>query len=256
MEKAAQEFLKFRDIIARLRNPNGGCPWDIKQTHSSLKPFLLEECYETLEAIDSNPESLCGELGDVLLQIFLHAQIASETKRFDIGDVVETISTKIVSRHPHVFGSEKAGTAEEVKETWEQNKKKKLKEDESILDSIPKSLPGCARAFRIGEKAAALGFDWANSQEVKGKIEEEVQEFLSAPKGSANHKEELGDLLFAIVQYARKEGINAEEALSQACSKFQNRFRKVELKAGNRIKEMSLQQLEAIWQEVKKEPLA
>lgn len=253
MDKAAQEFLKFRDIIARLRNPDGGCPWDIKQTHESLKPYLLEECYETLEAIDSNPEALCGELGDVLLQIFLHSQIASESKKFDIGDVVEKVSTKIVSRHPHVFGDEKAHSAEQVKQTWEQNKKSKLKEGESVLDSVPKSLPGCARAYRIGEKAAALGFDWTNSTEVKGKIEEEVKEFLAAPKGSKNHTEELGDLLFAIVQYARKEGINAEDALSQACAKFQDRFRKVELMAGNRIKEMPLHELEALWQKAKKE---
>ncbi len=252
MEKAAAEFIKFRDIIARLRDPNGGCPWDLKQTHESLKPFLLEECYETLEAIDSNPEALCGELGDILLQIFLHAQIASEAKKFNIGDIIETVSTKMVSRHPHVFGSDKAGTAEEVKETWEQNKKKKLNADESVLDSVPKSLPSCARAFRLGEKAAALGFDWEKSADVKGKIEEEVKEFLIAPKGSKNHKEELGDLLFAVVQYARKEGINAEDALSQACSKFQDRFRKVEIKAGNRIKEMSLQELEQLWQEAKK----
>jgi tetrapyrrole methylase family protein/MazG family protein len=252
MDKAAQEFIKFREIIARLRNPNGGCPWDIKQTHKSLKPFLLEECYEALEAIDSNPGALCGELGDVLLQIFLHAQIASETKNFDIGDVVEQISTKIVSRHPHVFGDVKAGSAEEVKQTWEQNKKKSLKADQSVLDSIPKSLPGCARAFRLGEKAAALGFDWPDSNAVKGKIEEELGEFLAASKGSDNHTEELGDLLFAIVQYARKEGINAEDALAQACSKFQERFRKVEIMAGEGIKSMSLEQLEELWKEAKK----
>lgn len=251
MEKAAFEFLRLKEIIQKLRDPQKGCPWDIEQTHKSLKPYLLEECYEVLEAIDSDPQALCAELGDILLQVFLHAQIASEEDRFDIAQVFEMISNKLIERHPHVFGDEKASSAKEVKKIWEQNKKKRLKPDQSALDSIPKSLPGCARAMRMGEKAAALGFDWNTSSESKKKIEEEVHEFLEAKAGSAHQKEELGDLLFAIVQYARKEGIQAEEALAEACNKFHKRFKQVELTAGLHLKQMSLEQLEALWQQAK-----
>lgn len=252
MDRAAEAFIKFRDIIAKLRNPVGGCPWDIEQTHESLKPFLLEETYEVLEAIDSNNGALRGELGDVLLQIFLHSQIASETKSFDIADVIEGISTKIVARHPHVFGDTVANTAKEVKENWERIKKKDLKENESVLDSVPKALPACARAQRLGEKAAAIGFDWEKSADVKEKVREEVSEYLETSSKSKQATEEFGDLLFSLVQFARKEGINAEEALSVACRKFQTRFRKVEIEAGSRMRDMSLEELETLWQKAKK----
>ncbi len=251
MDKAAEAFIKFREIIAKLRNPVGGCPWDIEQTHESLKPFLLEETYEALEAIDSNKAALCGELGDVLLQIFLHSQIASESKSFDIGDVIEGISTKIVARHPHVFSDTVAKTAAEVKENWEKIKKKDLKANESVLDSVPKALPACARAQRLGEKAAAIGFDWKKSSDVKDKIREEVIEYLETSPKSREAAEEFGDLLFSLIQYGRKEGINAEEALSGACRKFQTRFRKVEVEAGSKMKDMSLEALETLWQKAK-----
>ncbi len=251
MNKTAEEFLKFKDIIAKLRDPNGGCPWDLKQTHESLKPYLLEEVYEVLEAIDTKPDKICEELGDVLLQVFLHSQIASESKNFDITDVIKAISDKIVERHPHVFGSVIVKTAEEVKENWEKIKNKDLNKSESILDSVPAPLPALAKAQRMGEKAAVVGFDWKEAKDVISKIQEEIEEFHAEKKGSKEATEEFGDLLFALTQFARKSGINAEDALNQSCYKFKERFKKVEKMAGPKIKDMSLDKLEELWQSVK-----
>ncbi len=251
MDKSAEEFLKFKEIIARLRNPDGGCPWDLEQTHESLKPFLLEECYEVIEAIDTNPDKLGDELGDLLLQVFLHCQIASESGKFDLETVIKGVSTKMVSRHPHVFGDVVAKTAAEVKENWERIKKKDLSSKESVLDSVPNPLPALAKAHRMGEKAAALGFDWKQADDVKDKIKEEVLEFLETSPKSKEADEEFGDLLFALAQYARKSGINAEDSLNKACRKFKGRFKKVEARAGDEIKETALEVLEEYWQESK-----
>lgn len=251
-DENAAAFLKLVDIVAKLRDPVSGCPWDKEQTHESLRPYIIEESYEVIEAIDSNLPELAKELGDVLLQVLLHSQISKDSGGFTIKDVIEHLSTKLVSRHPHVFGDVSAKTSKEVLQNWEQIKQKELKSDQSILDGVPRGMPALLRAQRVGEKAARVGFEWRSVEEVKAKVIEEINEFLEANGSSDAMEDEFGDILFALTQLARRIAIDSENALHRSVSKFTNRFKQMEIKAGRPLTEFSLEELDGIWEEIKK----
>lgn len=256
MAHTGELFEKLTAVIAKLRDPNGGCPWDLEQTHASLKPYLIEEAYETIEAIDTHPEKLPEELGDVLLQVVLHAQVGKDNNTFSIDTVVEALTQKLISRHPHVFGDTVAKNSKQVLENWEALKKKERAADVSILAGVPASLPGLLKAQRIGEKVARVGFDWADAAGVAEKVTEELSEFLEArreatPHDRAHLEEELGDLLFSLVQFARKLGLDAEDCLQRGNRKFIARFKKLELLAGPEMKTLGLARLGELWDEVK-----
>ncbi len=242
--------------MAKLRSPDG-CPWDRQQTHKSLRQHLIEEAYEVIETIDEDRlEELPGELGDLLLQVVFHAQIAKEAGLFDIGDVIDAINTKLVRRHPHVFGDVKIETAEEQVIYWEQLKLKR-EGKKSAIDGVPKSAPALLRSYRIQNKAATVGFDWPHIKPVWEKIFEEVGEFKEAAEsGDRTHtEEELGDLLFSIVNVARFMKINPEDALRRTIEKFSRRFKKVEQvfqQRGEQMQDVSLQDLDRVWEDVKK----
>lgn len=256
MNDLSKKFLDLVDIIAALRHPETGCPWDKEQTHESLKPYIIEESYEVLQAIDESPETLSKELGDVLLQVLLHSQVSKDSGGFDIEEVITKLSEKLISRHPHVFGDLKAKNSQEALKNWEQIKQTELKDDESILDGVPKAMPALLRAQRLGEKASRVGFDWTHSEDVKEKVLEELHELSQANSPEATF-EELGDLLFALTQYSRHLNIDAEAALHSASKKFTGRFKKVELLASKNhnskdLKTLSADQLDKLWIEAKK----
>ena len=248
------EFERLKDIMKQLR---AKCPWDRKQTHASLRPYLIEEAYETLEAIDrGDPDELREELGDLLLQIVFHATLAEERGAFTMDDVVRTINDKMVSRHPHVFGDAKFETAEEVVGQWEERKKEEGKLRESILEGIPESMPALLRAQRLQSRAAKAGFDWEHVKDVLDKVEEEFGEFREAlhERDEDRVEDELGDILFALVNVSRFTGINAENALRRTIAKFIKRFRHIEMRAseeGRELRDMSLEEMEQHWQESK-----
>lgn len=246
-------FEHLAAIIARLRDPNGGCPWDLEQTHSSLKPYLIEETYEVLDAIDRAPEKLPEELGDVLLQVMLHSQIGSDEKRFSINDVLRSICEKLITRHPHVFAQVAVSGTAQVLENWEQIKKKERADEGGMLDGIPRVLPALLKAQRIGAKVARVGFDWDESAEIRAKIREEVEEFLASPDGNSDSaREEFGDLLFTLVQLGRKLGFDCEDVLTKANAKFIDRFSLMEKLAGKDLKELDRAQLDDLWQQAKR----
>lgn len=257
---ATDAFTAFIEVIKKLRDPNGGCPWDLKQTHDSLKPYLVEECYEVLEAIELGDDAeLCKELGDVLLQSVLHAQVAADRGAFTIADVVQTVHNKMVRRHPHVFGDVTVSGAEDVLKNWEAIKQSEnggtTKEaSRSAIGGIPKALPALIRAERLGEKAGQVDFDWPSIDSVWEKVNEEIQE-LSAELGEANNTqritEEFGDLLFALCQLGRKLEIHPEDALRAACEKFTQRFEAMEASSKKSLRDLSLEELEALWQKAK-----
>jgi len=242
------------EIMARLRGSQG-CPWDREQTHDSLKRYLIEEAYEILDAIDSqDPQHLKEELGDLLLQIVFHAQIASESNRFDMGDVLEGIITKLIRRHPHVFGETEVTSAREVLLNWEEIKSKEKKERASIIAGIPRSFPALIYAFKLQSRAAKVGFDWEDVEGVFEKILEEVDELKRAKIGKGEIEDEVGDLLFAIVNLARHFDIDPELALEKTNKKFERRFRYIEDKAsekGGNLAEMSLEEKDKLWDEAK-----
>ncbi len=242
-------------VMARLRAPDG-CPWDGEQTHSSLRPYLLEEVYEALEAIDAEDwPRLCDELGDVLLQVVFHAQLAAERGDFDIDDVIAAIVTKLKRRHPHVFGDTTVSGSDEVVDRWEQLKREETGYDEreSALDGIPEALPALQRAHKLQRRAARAGFDWDDIAGPRAKIDEELREVDEAD-GLAI-EDEIGDLLFAIVNYARFCGVEPESALRRANARFARRFRAVEQAAGSaqRLQEMDLAQMDELWEKAKAE---
>lgn len=255
MNELDSSLSRLRDIIAQLRDPKDGCPWDLEQTHSSLKPYLIEESYEVLDAIDqSDPKKLCEELGDVLLQIMLHSQLSSERAEFAIQDVIDSISDKIIRRHPHIFKDTKVSSSKEVLQNWEKIKQSERASTKGTLDSVPKSLPALLKAQRMGEKAARVGFDWQSSSDVKLKIKEEVQEFIEAKdtQSEFNQEEEFGDLLFSLAQYGRKLGYDCELVLSNAGEKFRTRFKTLEsLCSPEQMKTMTQSELEKLWQKAK-----
>lgn len=247
----------FRAIIARLRAPDG-CPWDRKQTHASLRKHLLEESYEALTALDDDDVvSLEEELGDILLQIFLHAQIGEEADEFDAADVVEGIARKIIRRHPHVFGDATVSSAEEVVQNWQALKDAEKAQRgiarEGLLDSVARALPALALSQTLQSRAAGVGFDWPDVEGVLEKVSEEVQEIGEAAPDE--RPSEFGDLLFSLVNYARHTGIDAEESLRLAAGRFRERFGLVEHLASQRGRELSgmtLAEMDALWDEAKR----
>lgn len=254
-ETLKNSFLEFVEIVRRLRKE---CPWDREQTHESLRRCLLEESYEVLESIDNNNiHELKKELGDVLLQVVFHASIGEDEKTFSLEEVIEHEKKKLIERHPHIFGDVKVSGSEEVKINWEKLKRKEGRE--SVLDGVPNELPALFKAYRIQEKAAKVGFDWKDPKPVYDKILEEIGELKqNMEKNLEHHKieEEFGDVLFSIVNYARFLKINPEDALRKTIKKFSVRFRKIEAHAksiGKKPEDMSLEEMDVIWNRVKGE---
>jgi len=245
-------FTTLVDIIARLRAPDG-CPWDRKQTHASLRENLLEECYEVLGALDEgDSDELCEELGDLLMQVVLHAQIAAEAGEFELGDVLTGINTKLVHRHPHIFGSKKVKDAEEVALNWEELKREE-RGDTSILASAPKQMPALGYSQEIQRRVAQVGFDWENIDGVIDKLTEEVGELKQADN-QEQKAQEFGDLLFTLANIARRMGIDSEAALRGANRKFYRRFTYMEevcRKRGLNLGDLSFGEQNALWEEAK-----
>ncbi len=254
MSHYGDKFQAFQEIIARLRSPDGGCPWDKQQTHKSLRPFLLQECYEVLEAIDNDDLSeLPSELGDLLLQIMLHSQIASERGDFDIGVVIKSISEKIVHRHPHVFEQEKAMNAAEVERHWEALKQEEGKV--SLLGGIPGNLPALAESWEVQQRVAQVGFDWDKTEDIVNKLVEEIKELKEA-ESKEQKEEEWGDLLFTLVNIARWEGIDPESVLRKANGKFRRRFAWMEETCrgkGISFSKLSSRDQNELWDQAKRE---
>jgi XTP/dITP diphosphohydrolase len=247
-----EKFEKLVNVMRRLRVE---CPWDKEQTHDSIKSATLEETHELIEAIDNNDfDEMKGELGDILLHIVFHSQMASETDKFNIDDVIDGITEKLIRRHPHVFGETKVKDNDEIMYNWE---KIKLEEGrKSVLDGVPKALPQLHRAFRIQEKASKVGFDWEKKENVWEKVKEEIKEFeeVSNSGDQAKIEEELGDLLFSIVNYTRFIGINPENALRITNEKFIKRFNYIEEKLneeGKKITDSNLTEMDKLWEESK-----
>lgn len=251
MENKFQELV---DIMKKLRAP-GGCPWDREQTIESLKPYLIEEAYEVLEAMDEHPEKLKDELGDLLLQIIFQSQIMSEENKFDVEDVIQSISDKMIRRHPHVFADIVADDSETVIKNWNEIKlKEKGHEDrKSVLDGVPKYLPPLAKSVKLQGKAARVGFDFENVDDAIEKMEEELEEMRAAYKSGdmENLKEEMGDALFSIVNIARLMKLDIVDSLNKTNKKFEKRFRYVENNCD--ISNSSLKEMDKLWNEAKKE---
>src|SRR5438034_9293024 len=257
-QQSTNNFARLCDIVAKLRGPDG-CPWDREQTNTSLVPPLLEEAYEVAGAVYSNDDiNLREELGDLLLLIVMHAQIAAEEKRFDIDEIAREISEKLIRRHPHVFGKSEARGSEAVVRQWEAIKREEKKGDAHYLASLPMALPALMRAEKAQKKAARVNFDWRELRDVMAKVEEELQETKNAVASAEARMiaEEIGDLLFAVVNLARKCQLEAESLLQSATDKFVARFNEMEdrLRArGGKLGKAGLEELDAIWEEIKKD---
>lgn len=254
-EEYRQEFNRLVEIIARLRGPDG-CPWDKKQTHSSLREFLLEESYEVLEALDEEDTGkLRQELGDLMLQIVLHAQISADNGEFNMADVLKDINTKLIRRHPHIFAQTKVNSAEEVSHNWETIKKEERHPDASILESVPRQMPALAYSQDIQRRVAQIGFDWENIEGVIEKLVEEVNELKHA-ENLEQKIDEFGDILFTLVNVARRMGVDPETSLRQANRKFFRRFSYMEelcRERGITIGQLSFDQQNELWKEAKKQ---
>lgn len=257
MPTQTKNVARLLRLMARLRAP-GGCPWDREQTHRSIRHNLIEETYEALDALDAgNMAGFQDELGDLLLQVVFHSQIASEVGQFDFDAVAKMIAEKLVRRHPHVFGRKKADTSREVLKQWEAIKKQE-KQVHSIFSEIPRSLPALLKADKIQRKASRVGFDWKQVQDVVAKVEEELRE-LKAAHASGNRRhfaEELGDLLFAAVNLARYENLDPEDLLNRATHKFVKRFQQIERavhKRGRQLEDCTLDELDALWDAAKRQ---
>jgi len=249
------QFTTLVDIIARLRAPDG-CPWDREQNHASMRENLLEECYEVLESIDeADWPRLCLELGDLLMQVVFHAQLAAEAGEFELKDIISNINSKLIRRHPHVFGSLKVEGADEVLHNWEVLKREEREADASMLASVPKRMPALAYSQEIQARVARLGFDWEDVGGVIDKLAEEVTEFKQA--GTQQQKEkEFGDLLFTLANIARRLGIDLESALREANQRFYRRFTYMEelcCQRGLNFAELSFDEQNALWEEAKGE---
>ncbi len=255
-----EAFDRLITIMETLRAP-GGCPWDAEQTHESLVKNLIEEAYELAEAIDADqPEYIMEELGDVLLQVVFHSTLAREAGRFEITDVINTLCDKLVYRHPHVFGDGRADDAKAVIRNWEQLKRRENGKQvrESILSGIPESMPALPYALKIQSAAGRVGFDWKTADDVYAKIDEELAELSEARRQGKKREseEEIGDLMFSLVNLARKLDIDPESALRRCNRKFVRRFRAIEKSArdqGVRLSEMPLEEKEQLWQAAKVE---
>ena len=243
-------------VMAALRGEKG-CPWDKEQTMESLKPFIVEEAYEVLEAIDQkDTEAVKEELGDLLFQIVFQCQIAREKGEFGMADVIDKICRKMISRHPHVFGDADYKTSAEVLVHWEAQKKREGKQRESLLEGVPGTMPSLLRAHRLQDRASRVGFDWDKIEDVLKKLDEEINEFKEAleRKDEGEIEEELGDLLFMLVNISRFIGVNPEDALRKTISKFISRFRYIEMAAadsGKKLSDMTLPEMDALWDEAK-----
>tara|TARA_B100001250_G_scaffold36959_1_gene29519 strand:+ start:2081 stop:2866 length:786 start_codon:yes stop_codon:yes gene_type:complete len=254
-DKAAKQFIKLLDIVERLRGPDG-CPWDKEQSHESLLPYFLEEAYEVIESIDEkNWDNLKEELGDVMLHLALQCQISKEEGRFSIVDSLENVNNKLIHRHPHVFGDKKADVPSEAKKNWEDIKHKEKKR-ESRLDGVPPALPALTRANRLQQKASYAGFDWDDINKVWDKLYEEIDELKEAHdcNDQTNMEEEIGDVLFSVVNLARHMKLDSEDMLRKANSKFVNRFKAIEKELIIRGKEVStatLVEMDEIWNKIK-----
>jgi MazG family protein len=255
MGKIGDSFERLVEILAKLRAPDG-CPWDREQHYKDIAPHTLEETYEVIEAIEREDyDSLREELGDFIMQALFYAQIATEEKRFTIQDVIEKITEKLIHRHPHVFGETKADNSRQVLKNWEQLKKK---EGKSVLGGVPKNLPALLKAYRIGEKAGRVGFDWENVDGILDKVEEEANELAKARREKDEHavEHEFGDLLFTLANIGRFLGINPESALRGATERFIERFHLMEreIEARNKtMRELSPEEWDELWERAKKE---
>lgn len=276
VDAISDPFTRLRVIMKRLLDP-GGCPWDREQTHQSIKQYFIEEVYEACEALDlGDDDAFCEELGDVMLQIVFHSEMAERRDAFNIEDVLDHICNKLIERHPHVFANRQAKDSQQVLQNWEEIKKEEKKrnaakkgsnEHVSAVSGVPQNLPGLQRAGRIQEKASRVGFDWDRPEDVAAKVREEVEEFLehvgcdstSGPEGKLTEEamvEEFGDLLFSLVNISRFLNIHAEDAMQKASDKFIRRFTGVEKaadKQGRQLKDMTLMEMDALWDEVKKQ---
>jgi len=248
------KFDTLVDIIARLRAP-GGCPWDRQQTHASLRENLLSECYEVLAALDeSDARQLGEELGDLLLQIVLHARIASEAGEFELGDVLRSINAKLIRRHPHIFGKTQVKDAEEVTLNWEALKEEEREEGTSMLEGVPRQMPALGYSHEVQKRVARVGFDWEDLDGIIDKLVEEIAELRQADS-QAQKAAEFGDLLFTLVNIARRQGIDAEAALRATNRKFYRRFSRMEelcRQRGLKLRELSFAEQNALWEEVKR----
>ena len=257
-QEQLEAFGRFLDILDELRVK---CPWDKKQTNESLRPNTIEEVYELCDALmKDDQKNICKELGDVLLHIAFYAKIGSEKGEFDIKDVCDKLSDKLIFRHPHVFGEVKADTAEKVSENWEQIKLKEKDGNKSVLSGVPEALPSLIKAYRIQDKARNVGFDWEQREQVWSKVKEEIAEFEKEVAGMDKEKAEaeFGDVMFSLVNAARLYKINPDNALERTNQKFIRRFNYLEehtLKAGRNLADMSLEEMDEIWNEAKSKGL-
>jgi nucleoside triphosphate diphosphatase len=272
----SREIASLLEIMRRLRDPQTGCPWDIRQTFETIKPYTIEEAYEVADAIErGDPDDLCDELGDLLLQVVFHAQMASEQNQFDFGDVVSAITAKMIRRHPHIFADSDAGDAKAVKVQWEDIKaqekaeraarrqKRGLDDAEhaGFLDSVPRTLPSLVEALKLQERAARVGFDWSEADPILNKIEEEIAEVRAAlssrattPDALADAQAEVGDVLFAVANLARHLDGDPEQLLRGTNTKFRRRFAYMEQRLTDDetpLADAGLPALEALWQDAK-----
>lgn len=252
-----KELLKIMETLRGER----GCPWDKQQTRESLKPYIIEEAYELYEAIEEDdPEMIKEELGDLLFQIVFQCQIAKEKGEFEMFDVVVKIGEKMTARHPHVFGETECRTPEEVLKEWEVLKKREGKMRESILEGVPKAMSALLRARRLQKRAAQVGFDWEKVEDVLMKVDEEMHEFKESLKTGkkSEMEDEMGDILFMLVNLSRFIGVNPEDALRKTISKFIHRFRYIEMQAakqGKKVSEMTLAEMDKLWDEAKEKEI-
>jgi tetrapyrrole methylase family protein / MazG family protein len=265
MGRKCADIAKLEALVEKLRGENG-CPWDREQTRETLKPMLIEEAYEVLDALDNeDPIELKDELGDLLFQVVFHSQIAREKGEFSLADVIDRSHEKMVRRHPHIFGEADLKTAEDVLKNWEDIKAAEKgvpssshpESERSLLDGIPSKLPALHRAYQMTSKASRVGFDWAKLEDILHKMDEETAELLEAHSRQDSQKiaDEVGDLLFVVVNIARFLGIDPETALARSNRKFQNRFRYIESavkQQGRELKSASLGEMDALWEEAKK----
>jgi len=253
LEADPAKFETLVELIRYLRGPDG-CPWDKEQTHLSMRDSMLQECYEALEAVDeNNTAKLCEELGDLLCQIVFQAQIASENGAFDIDDVISSITTKLIRRHPHIFGNTEVENSKEVLANWEKIKREERGGNGSSFSSIPGELPALAFSEEVQERTSRVGFDWSEDSGLLEKIAEEAGEIAMA-QGKEEKEDEFGDLLFALVNLARRQGVDAESALRKANRRFTKRFEVMDelaQKAGSRFEDLSAEEKNTLWEQAK-----
>lgn len=250
MEHKLEAFGRLLTIMDELREQ---CPWDRKQTFQTLRNLTIEETYELADAIlEENMEEIKEEIGDIMLHMAFYARIADEKGAFDMADALHAVCDKLIKRHPHIYGDVVADDEETVKKNWEQLKLKEGKK--SVLQGVPKSLPAMVKAYRMQEKTKQVGFEWENSEQVWEKVEEEMEEFREAMQQNMpqeKREEEFGDVLFSLVNYARFQGIDPETALERVNQKFKKRFEYIEAKAPKALREMTLAEMDALWEEAK-----